>query len=172
MAKKGKKPAGKGTPARERAAPPVNPFEVIHAKKRFSFLGTRDRGAAKVLHRRACPPSPRPARAAHRRRPPPPQSSARKRSDAQEERRRTLLVEYRQLRRANVFADRRLGEADAGLSDADRAIARFQRQRLREHRRSKFNLSDAPEASSGDWARAHSQPTATAQPRFFLRICT
>ena len=46
------------------------------------------------------------------------------------QRKKTLLVEYRQLRKANAFVDRRFGEEDEGLTPEERAIARFQKQRM------------------------------------------
>lgn len=70
------------------------------------------------------------------------QTVARLRTEANEERKRTLLVEYRHLRKANAFVDRRIGEEDEDMTEADRAVARFQRQRVREARQARFNLAD------------------------------
>ena len=43
-----------------------------------------------------------------------------------------MLVEYRQLRKANAFVDRRFGEEDESLTAEEKAIARFQKQRMKE----------------------------------------
>lgn len=48
------------------------------------------------------------------------------------QRKKTLLVEYRQLRKANAFVDRRFGEEDESLTAEEKAIARFQKQRMKE----------------------------------------
>jgi hypothetical protein len=45
------------------------------------------------------------------------------------QRKKTLLQEYKQSGKANVFLDRRFGENDDTLEDADKAIIRFQRER-------------------------------------------
>ena len=52
------------------------------------------------------------------------------RSAACLQRKKTLLVEYRQLRKANAFVDRRFGEDNEGLSPEEKAIVRFQKQRM------------------------------------------
>ena len=48
------------------------------------------------------------------------------------QRKKTLLVEYRQLRKANAFVDRRFGEEDESLTAEEKAIARFQKQRMKD----------------------------------------
>ena len=48
------------------------------------------------------------------------------------QRKETLLIEYRQLRKANVFVDQRFGEDDDALTAEDRAVARFQKQRMKD----------------------------------------
>ena len=48
------------------------------------------------------------------------------------QRKKTLLVEYKQLRKANAFVDRRFGEDDDTLTAEEKAIARFQKQRMKE----------------------------------------
>lgn len=48
------------------------------------------------------------------------------------QRKETLLVEYKQLRKANAFVDRRFGESDDSLTAEEKAIARFQKQRMKE----------------------------------------
>lgn len=58
------------------------------------------------------------------------------------QRKSTLLVEYRQLRKSNAFIDRRFGEDDETLTNDERNLLRFQKQRLREMAGSKFALQD------------------------------
>lgn len=58
------------------------------------------------------------------------------------QRKNTLLVEYRQLRKNNAFIDRRFGEEDETLTEDERALMRFQKQRMRELATSKFTLGD------------------------------
>ena len=60
----------------------LNPFEIIHSKKRFNHLGVKDKSAGSGKAR------------------------PRLRTDAHEDRKRTLLVEYRQLGKANTFQAR------------------------------------------------------------------
>ncbi|KAK9815549.1 hypothetical protein WJX72_005610 [[Myrmecia] bisecta] len=67
------------------------------------------------------------------------------RSDAVEKRKKTLLVEYKQLRKSNNFIDRRFGEDDDTLTEEEKAIARFQKQRMTELAGSKFALADDDE---------------------------
>lgn len=43
-----------------------------------------------------------------------------------------MLVEYRQLRKANAFIDRRFGEDNESLTAEEKAIARFQKQRMKD----------------------------------------
>jgi len=81
------------------------------------------------------------------------------RARAEQRRRRTLGVERAEIGRANVFADRRIGEGDEGLGDEDRFLARFQRERSRRVRkRAQFNLEDEEDVLThggqavDDWA--------------------
>ncbi|KAH9309726.1 hypothetical protein KI387_037637, partial [Taxus chinensis] len=58
-------------------------------------------------------------------------------------RKKTLLQEYKQSGKANMFLDRRFGENDDCLGDEDKAIIRFQRERqARVVKQSKYALSD------------------------------
>ncbi|CAG9463215.1 unnamed protein product [Pedinophyceae sp. YPF-701] len=111
----GKKAKRKGNAAAEKE----NPFEVLHSKRKFATLGVRERGPKKNKKTRT-----------------------RLRTDADEERKRTLLVEYRQLKKTNAFIDKRFGEFDQGLTEEEKAIARFQKQRVKEARRGRFALGD------------------------------
>lgn len=59
------------------------------------------------------------------------------------QRKDTLLHEYRQSKKANAFIDRRFGESDASLAEDDKAIMRYQKERLSQlSKRSRFNLKD------------------------------
>eukprot|EP00983_Pelagomonas_calceolata_P130506 1161689-Pelagomonas_calceolata.AAC.10 len=51
------------------------------------------------------------------------------------QRKKTLLVEYKQLRKANTFIDKRFGESDPNMSEDAKAMARLQEQRVREEAR-------------------------------------
>ena len=58
-------------------------------------------------------------------------------------RKKTLLQEYKQSGKANVFLDMRSGENDDALEDADKAIIRFQSERQsRMLKKDKYTLSD------------------------------
>lgn len=48
------------------------------------------------------------------------------------QRKASLLVEYKALKKANAFVDRRFGEQDDSLSAEDKALLRYQKQRTRE----------------------------------------
>jgi len=58
------------------------------------------------------------------------------------QRKDTLLVEYKQLRKNNAFIDHRFGEDDETMTSDERALLRFQKQRIREMSGSKFSLPD------------------------------
>tara|TARA_B110001452_G_scaffold157914_1_gene131410 strand:- start:506 stop:1420 length:915 start_codon:yes stop_codon:yes gene_type:complete len=57
-------------------------------------------------------------------------------------RRETLLVEHTQQGRTNAFIDGRFGENDESMPLEDKLIQRFQRERQRQIKTSKFSLSD------------------------------
>ncbi|KAG2492669.1 hypothetical protein HYH03_009084 [Edaphochlamys debaryana] len=101
----------------------VNPFELKTTKGHFDTIGKRVSGKK--------------------------QNVITARQDAVNRRKKTLLVEYRQLRKANTFVDRRFGESDPNLTESDKGLARLQAQRLRQAERaakkkrgSKFTLAD------------------------------
>lgn len=106
-----------------------NPFEQARNKKRFDVLGRKLKGGVRNV----------PAL----------------RSAAVEKRKSTLLVEYRQLKKSNAFIDRRFGEDDENLTQDDRALLRFQKQRLKELANSRFALPDAEGEGDGDGDGAH-----------------
>ena len=74
------------------------------------------------------------------------QLQARSRSDAI--RRETLLVEHQQRDRTNSFLDGRFGEYDDDMPEEDKRVHRFQRERQRQLRTSKYSLDDGPSGGS------------------------
>eukprot|EP00242_Pyramimonas_sp_CCMP2087_P018172 CAMPEP_0198224506 /NCGR_PEP_ID=MMETSP1445-20131203/97216_1 /TAXON_ID=36898 /ORGANISM="Pyramimonas sp., Strain CCMP2087" /LENGTH=431 /DNA_ID=CAMNT_0043903709 /DNA_START=127 /DNA_END=1419 /DNA_ORIENTATION=+ len=97
-----------------------NPFETISVKRKFDVVGRRTKGDNKNV--------------------------ARARGEGIIKRKATLLEEFRQSGKANTFVDRRFGEGDEGLTREEKAIARFQKVRTAQMKRSKFNLQeDGPE---------------------------
>eukprot|EP00898_Chlorokybus_atmophyticus_P003514 jgi/Chlat1/4163/Chrsp27S04265 len=98
----------------------VNPFERLHNRKKFDVLGRKLKGEQRNV--------------------------GKARSDALEKRKRTLLQEFRQLGKSNAFVDRRFGEAEEGMSQEERALLRFQRERQAQlTRKSRFNLDEGEE---------------------------
>ena len=133
---KGKKPSSfnKAAEGRGKAAATANPFELKKTKTKFETLGRRIKGSTKNVIK------------------------AREESD--QKRKKTLLVEYKSLRKANSFVDRRFGgkslscspmstkrpppflrgphrlksfpaENDASMTEDDRSFGRLQTQRLK-----------------------------------------
>ncbi|KAF5835653.1 nucleolar protein 14 [Dunaliella salina] len=103
-------------PAKAKVAPKKpNPFELkTKVAKKFNVTGKRHGKAAGQ------------------------KNVIKARQDAVDKRKKTLLVEYKQLRKANTFIDKRFGESDPNMSEDAKAMARLQEQRLRdEARRSK-----------------------------------
>ncbi|GLJ38313.1 hypothetical protein SUGI_0780240 [Cryptomeria japonica] len=95
----------------------ANMFETLWARKKFNILGKKQKGQGRRV--------------------------GLSRSLAMEKRKKTLLQEYKQSGKANMFLDRRFGENDESLGDEDKAIIRFQRERQgRMVKQSKFALSD------------------------------
>ncbi|KAN0023249.1 hypothetical protein ACTFIU_011416 [Dictyostelium citrinum] len=62
------------------------------------------------------------------------------RYNAIEKRKKTILVEMNQMNKANKFIDARIGENDASMSEEDKMLARFQREKLRN--KNLYNLND------------------------------
>jgi len=94
-----------------------NLFETLWTRKKFDLLGKKQKNQG--------------------------QRVGLARSRAIEKRKKTLLQEYKQSGKANVFLDRRFGENDETLEDADKAIIRFQRERqARMLKSNKYALSD------------------------------
>ena len=61
-------------------------------------------------------------------------------------RRETLLIEHQQQGRTNAFVDGRFGEEDESMPIEDKLVQRFQRERTRQLRESRFSLADKPAA--------------------------
>eukprot|EP00775_Hariotina_reticulata_P008704 gene8704-8885_t len=109
--------------AAKQQPPKPNPFELKGSKRKFDVVGKRDKDGKKNI--------------------------IKQREEAVEKRRKTLLVEYKQLRKANTFIDRRFGEDDVRLDEEDKALARFQAHRIKEAKKAaRFQLSgDAGDAA-------------------------
>jgi nucleolar protein 14 len=80
-----------GGVAMKKAAASVNPFEMKKTKSRFDVLGRSMKGAATNV--------------------------IKARSDAVKKRKSSLLVEYKAMRKANSFTDRRFGQNDSKMSE-------------------------------------------------------
>ena len=106
-----------------------NPFEQIRTRKKFSILGKKQKGTDKRV--------------------------TQKRAAAVEKRRDTLLVEYKQMRKSNAFVDRRFGEGDESLTQEEKALMRFQKQRMKELAGSKFTLTEEDDYDGGEFQLTH-----------------
>ena len=110
----------------------TNPFEQIRTRKKFNILGKKQKGQADTTR------------------------VTQKRSAAVEKRRDTLLVEYRQMRKSNAFVDRRFGEGDGSLSQEEKALMRFQKQRMKELQSAgKFSLGEDDEGEGALFELTH-----------------
>mmetsp|Transcript_2659 Transcript_2659/g.4795 ORF Transcript_2659/g.4795 Transcript_2659/m.4795 type:complete len:857 (+) Transcript_2659:214-2784(+) len=109
----------------------TNPFELRWARRKHKVVGVQGRhatdgGGGEVMR------------------------VGESRARAEQKRRGTLAVEMRESRKSNVFADRRIGEGDDTVNEADRYWARFQRERSKRGRvRRNFNL-EADDDDDGD----------------------
>lgn len=101
----------------QKAEVPPNAFERIHNKKRFDILGRKTKGDTRHV--------------------------GQLRSAATQKRKDTLLIEYKQLGKANAFLDRRFGEDDDTLTAEEKALLRFQKQRIKDASGGRFSLQDA-----------------------------
>lgn len=111
------------------AANRSNPFEQIRTRKKFSILGKKQKGTEKRI--------------------------TQKRAAAVEKRRDTLLVEYKQMRKSNAFVDRRFGEGDESLTQEEKALMRFQKQRMKELAGSKFTLAEEDDYDGSEFQLTH-----------------
>ena len=64
------------------------------------------------------------------------------RARSEQIRRETLLIEHQQKGRTNSFLDGRFGENDEGMPIEDKLVVRFQRERQRQLKQSKYSLED------------------------------
>jgi nucleolar protein 14 len=65
------------------------------------------------------------------------------RTKAINKRKNTLLLEYKVKDKDNIFLDRRIGEKNSGMSEEDKAMARFAAERIKAHKKKNiFNLND------------------------------
>ncbi|XP_015758520.1 PREDICTED: nucleolar protein 14-like [Acropora digitifera] len=94
-----------------------NPFEIRTNRKKHDILGR------KLKHERGLPGISR--------------------SKAIKKRQKTLLVEYKQKNKANLFIDRRFGEYDETMSLEEKMMKRFTMERKHQHEsQSKYRLED------------------------------
>ncbi|KCV70044.1 hypothetical protein H696_03508 [Fonticula alba] len=114
-----------GAGAGPAVAAPENPFERKVTKTKFEVLGRRRPGE-----------TGRPTVA---------------RSRSEQTRKETLLVEYKSRNHKSGFKDRRFGETDANMTEEDRMLERFakERQRLSSRKSSNFNLNDDDDDDDG-----------------------
>ncbi|KAG8036540.1 hypothetical protein G9C98_003862 [Cotesia typhae] len=64
------------------------------------------------------------------------------RSKAINKRKHTLLMEFQQKDKSNLTIDSRIGERDRGMSQEDKAMARFTAEKLKLQKKNIFNLND------------------------------
>lgn len=97
-----------------------NAFESVTVnRKRHAVLGHRERGKARTV--------------------------LQSRSRSEQIRRETLLIEHQHQGRTNSFVDGRFGEEDESMPLEDKLVMRFQRERQRQLKESKYTLADKPE---------------------------
>ncbi|KAL5022325.1 hypothetical protein ScPMuIL_001480 [Solemya velum] len=98
----------------------VNPFEVKFNRQKHNVLGRKiskhDRGMPGLS-----------------------------RSKALNKRKATLLQEYTQRFKSNKLVDRRIGEKDNALTEEDKMMKRYAKERLIHHGKDKFNLNEEDE---------------------------
>ena len=80
------------------------------------------------------------------------------------------MVEWKASHKANTFADKRIGENVPGLTEEEKAFARFQRQAsqqfLKKSKKAKFNIDDG----GGEWAVCRSRSCSHCRCRGCIRI--
>ncbi|KAG0589628.1 hypothetical protein KC19_1G034800 [Ceratodon purpureus] len=95
-----------------------NVFETLWTRRKFDVLGKKQKGGDAKRVGQA-------------------------RSAALDKRKKSLLQEYKQRGKTNAFLDHRFGEHDESLGDEDKAILRFQKERMVQmQKKSKFTLDD------------------------------
>ncbi|GAB5570998.1 nucleolar protein 14 isoform X1 [Prionailurus iriomotensis] len=111
---------GLGAPAGGRARPSPNPFEVKVNRQKFPVLGRKARHAVGL----------------------PGVSRAR----AVQKRTQTLLKEYKERDKSNVFTDKRFGEYSSNMSPEEKMMKRFALEQQRQHeKKSIYNLNEDEE---------------------------
>ncbi|XP_026924691.2 nucleolar protein 14 isoform X2 [Acinonyx jubatus] len=111
---------GLGAPAGGRARPNPNPFEVKVNRQKFPVLGRKARHAVGL----------------------PGVSRAR----AVQKRTQTLLKEYKERDKSNVFTDKRFGEYSSNMSPEEKMMKRFALEQQRQHeKKSIYNLNEDEE---------------------------
>ncbi|XP_077606669.1 nucleolar protein 14-like isoform X2 [Crocuta crocuta] len=109
-----------GAPAGGRTRPSPNPFEVKVNRQKFPVLGRKARHAVGL----------------------PGVSRAR----AVQKRTQTLLKEYKERDKSNVFTDKRLGEYSSDMSPEEKMMKRFALEQQRQHeKKSIYNLNEDEE---------------------------
>ncbi|XP_029805228.1 nucleolar protein 14 [Suricata suricatta] len=109
-----------GAPAGGRARPNPNPFEVKVNRQKFPVLGRKARHAVGL----------------------PGVSRAR----AVQKRTQTLLKEYKERDKSNVFTDKRFGEYSSSMSPEEKMMKRFALEQQRQHeKKSIYNLNEDEE---------------------------
>ncbi|QDZ25907.1 nucleolar protein 14 [Chloropicon primus] len=116
-----------------------NPFEYKHASSRFDVLG-KTKGKRVQTKQGDGKEFRRTQRT----------NVMSKHDEGIRRREKSLLVEYQQRHSANTFMDRRFGEKDESLNEEDRAILRFQRERVRQAKRNRYALDDGEGDSEED----------------------
>lgn len=94
----------KASSSRGEASRTANPFDAIKARSKHSIIGRNPQGTQKQI--------------------------TKAKTKAIEQRKRSLLVEYQAAGRKNAFVDRRFGEGDQTITAEDKALHRFQKERL------------------------------------------
>ncbi len=69
--------------------------------------------------------------------------------EAKVSRERSLLVEHQRRGNANIFNDRRFGEDDHRMTEEDKAILRFQKERVKQQKQRRFALEDEDDDELG-----------------------
>jgi hypothetical protein len=93
-----------------------NPFERRKVSKKFDVIGSRQKVNRKSL--------------------------GKARTEALEKRTDTISVEYKGTQKKNAFIDKRIGEHDSSMSHEDKMMARFQRERQKLIKTSKYALEE------------------------------
>ncbi|CAM6038551.1 unnamed protein product [Sphagnum compactum] len=115
--KQGRTAGSKDKPSRTSHGKTDNVFETLWTRRKFDVLGKKQKGESRRV--------------------------GLSRSTAVDKRKKTLLQEYKQRGKVNAFLDHRFGEQDENLAEEDKAILRFQKERMAQlNRKSKFALQD------------------------------